>query len=128
MIALPEILRQYHFFNQYFLLNAPISISLTDFLEFLRLHIEGLNEKDNYLKSSTYNYIFGYKEDYALGWSKRLFDKPFYHHRGGVATFCSIALINPETNVGIVVLYNNHSNNGMDDIVRILEKEFSDPN
>ena len=43
VIALPEILRQYHFFNQYFLLNAPISISLTDFLEFLRLHIEGFS-------------------------------------------------------------------------------------
>jgi len=69
--------------------------------------------------------MFSYQSDYALGWSLELFGKPFYHHRGGIASFCSIALINPVSEIGIVVMYNGYSNKGMDEIVKILDNKYS---
>lgn len=82
--------------------------------------MEGLNGKDNYLKSETYEHIFKTYPDYSLGWAARLYDQTCFHHRGSAGTFNSIALIFPEYNMGIVVMINTYSRNGIDDIIQLL--------
>jgi len=128
LIPIPKVLRSYHYFNQHILLCTPsghLSISLKKFLEFLRLHIEGLHGKDNYLKSETYKHIFTAYPDYSLGWATRLYDQTCFHHRGSAGTFNSIALILPDSDLGIVVMVNTYDRTGLDEIVEVLINKFS---
>lgn len=128
LIPLPEVLKKYHYFNQYISLCNPsgnLSISLSGFLEFLRLNIEGINGTDNYLESETYKNIFNSYSDYSCGWMNETFFIPCFHHRGSAGTFNSIAFIVPEKKVGIVIMINTHDGIGINEIAKLLIKTFA---
>ena len=123
LIPIPDILKKYHYFNQYVLLCSPAgntSINVAGFLRFLKLNIEGLNGKDNYLKSETYKHIIASYPDYSLGWAAELFGHTYYHHRGSAGTFNSIAIIIPEHNMGIVIMINTYDGEGINEIAKLL--------
>jgi CubicO group peptidase (beta-lactamase class C family) len=127
LIPIPLELRSYHYFNQCILLCTPsghLSIPISGFLEFLKLHIQGLNGEDNYLKSSTYRHLMTSYDDYSLGWACRLFDQTCYHHRGSAGTFSSIAMIFPESNLGIVIMVNTYNGEGLDEIAWLLIEKY----
>ncbi len=129
LIPIPEVLKRYHYFNQYILLCTPsghTSITVSGFLEFLLMHIEGLNGKDNYLKSETYKHLLASYPDYSLGWAARLFNRTCYHHRGSAGTFNSIALILPDSNTGIVIMINTYDGEGINEITRLLIDHFEE--
>lgn len=46
---------------------GDINIKLTDYIKFIQLNMQGLNDKDNYLKASTYRFIHNGIENYSLG-------------------------------------------------------------
>lgn len=127
LIPIPDILKKYHYFNQYVLLCSPAgntSINVAGFLRFLQLQIDGLNGKDNYLKAETYRHIIASYPDYSLGWAAELFGHTYYHHRGSAGTFNSIAIIVPGQNMGIVVMINTYDGEGMNEIAQLLIKKF----
>lgn len=123
LIPIPPVLRNYHYFNQCILLCTPsghLSIPLAGFLKFIQLHLEGLSGDNNYLRSETYRHILTTYPDYSLGWAGRLFDRTCHHHRGSAGTFSSMALILPDRQLGVVIMTNTHSNEGMDEIAKYL--------
>jgi len=128
LIPLPSALKKYHYFNQYSLLCSPsgnLSITTDGFLEFLRLHIEGLNGKDNYLKSETYRRLMASYPEYSFGWWNETFNSRFdYSHRGSMGTFYSFVCIVPKINTGIVVMINSWDENGLSEIVKVLVPAF----
>ena len=128
LIPLPPVLKQYHYFNQYALLCSPsgnLSMTMAGFLEFLRLHIEGINGKDNYLKSETYRHIMASDPEYSLGWWGETYNNRFdFSHRGSMGTFYSFVCIVPEIKVGIVVMVNTHDEAGLSEVVKFLVPKF----
>ena len=128
LIPLPSALKKYHYFNQYSLLCSPsgnLSITTAGFLEFLQLHIEGLNGKDNYLKSETYKHLMASYPEYSFGWWNEIFNNQFdYSHRGSMGTFYSFVCIVPKINTGIVVMINSWDENGLSEIVKVLVPAF----
>lgn len=127
LIPIPEVLKKYHYFNQYVLLCSPsgnLSISLQGFLKFLKLNIDGLNGKDNYLKSKTYKELFTSYPDYSCGWMHENYYVPCFHHKGSAGTFNSIAIIIPEKKLGIVVMINSYDGTVMNEIANLLINKF----
>lgn len=128
LIPIPDVLKKYHYFNQYILLCSPsgnLSIRLADFLEYLRLNIEGLNGKNNYLKSETYKDVFNTYPDYSCGWMNENYFVPCFHHKGSAGTFNSIAIIEPEKKVGIVIMMNVANGDVINEIAELLINKYA---
>ena len=128
LIPIPDLLKKYHYFNQYILLCSPsghLSISLPSFLEYLRLNIDGLNGKNNYLKLETYKDIFYTYPDYSRGWMNENYFVPCFHHKGGAGTFNSIAIIVPDKKVGIVVMINVSNGDAINEIAELLINKYA---
>ena len=127
LIPIPEILRNYHYFNQYVLLCTPAgntSIGISGFLKFLQMNIDGLNGKDNYLNHETYRNIFYSYPDYSNGWAHEKYVVPCFHHKGSAGTFNSIAVIVPEKNLGIAVMINSFDGDAINEITKMLITRF----
>ncbi|TKG95166.1 class A beta-lactamase-related serine hydrolase [Puteibacter caeruleilacunae] len=127
IIPLPEFLKKYHYFNQFMLLNHPsgnVSISLPNFLEYLRLNIRGLNGEDNYLQATTYNDVFNGYSDYSCGWMHENYFVPCFHHKGSSGTFNSIAIIEPNKRVGIVILINVANADAINALAKLLINKY----
>lgn len=128
LIPISDQLRMYHNYNQLGLLTAPggnISIKTEKFLIYLNLHLQGLQGKDNYLKSKTYQHIFSTFPTYSLGWWVDKIDgKVEYAHRGSNGTFYSFMGIFPDRNLGIVVMINTYSENGLTEIIREINETY----
>jgi CubicO group peptidase (beta-lactamase class C family) len=128
LIPIPDVLKKYHYFNQYVLLCSPsgnLSITLQGFLKFLELNIEGLNGKDNYLKSKTYKELFYSYPDYSCGWMHENYYVPCFHHKGSARTFNSIAIIVPEKKLGIVIMINSYDGTVINEIAKLLINKFA---
>ena len=128
LIPIPDILKKYHYFNQFVLLTSPsgnISMNLKGFLEYLRLFNSGINGKDNYLKSETYNHILTSYPEYSLGWWVEEGETLSYTHRGSNSTFYCYAGFTPEFNLGIVVMVNTYKEEGLTDIIQLLIKKYA---
>ncbi|MBN1184539.1 MAG: serine hydrolase [Bacteroidales bacterium] len=128
IIPMPYAIKKYHYFNQYLLLNGPsenLSISLPDFLEFLRLNVQGLNGKNNYLKAETYQQLFSSYPDYSYGWKHADYFIPCYYHKGSARTFDSVAIIVPEKQLGIVIMMNVAIDDAIDEIAELIINEYA---
>lgn len=128
LIPISNQLRMYHSFNQFGLLTTPsgnISIQTEKFLNYLNLHLKGLQGEDNYLKSQTYRHIFTTFPKYSNGWGVDESDgKIEYSHRGSNGTFYSFAGIFPDRNLGIVVMINTYNENGLTDIIKLISEYY----
>jgi CubicO group peptidase (beta-lactamase class C family) len=128
LIPIPFALKKYHYFNQYILLCTPsgnLSISLTDFLEYLRINIEGLNGNDNNLLAENYHDLFYAYADYSNGWMNEEYYIPCFHHKGSAGTFSSIAIIEPVNKVGIVVMMNVTNEEAINEVAKILISKYA---
>lgn len=126
LIPISDQLRMYHSFNQSNILTTPsgnLSIKTEKFLEYLRLHLEGINGKDNYLKSETYNHILTTYSIYSHGWWVDNIDGNIeYTHRGSNGTFYSFAGFFPQRNTGMVVMINTYNEKGLTDIIQLISE------
>ena len=128
LIPIPQVLKNYHYFNQYVLLCSPAgntSISVDGFLKYLKFNIDGLNGKDNYLKAKTYKVLFNAYPDYSCGWVNEKYVVRCFHHKGSAGTFNSIAVIVPEKKLGIAVLINTFDGEGINEIAKVLINRFN---
>jgi len=128
LIPIPNVLKKFHYFNQYVLLCSPsgnLSISLPNFLKYLQLNIVGLNGKSNYLKSQTYKELFYTYPDYSCGWMHENYFVPCFHHKGSAGTFNSIAIIEPNKKVGIVIMMNVANGNAINEIAKLLINKYA---
>ncbi len=126
LVPISDQLRMYHSFNQSNLLTTPsgnISIKTVKFLEYLRLHLDGINGGDNYLKSETYKHILTTYSKYSHGWwVDNINGVTEYAHRGSNGTFYSFAGFFPQRNTGIVVMINTYNESGLTDIIQLISK------
>lgn len=128
LIPIPNVLKKFHYFNQYVLLCSPsgnLSISLPNFLKYLQLNIVGLNGKSNYLKSQTYKELFYTYPDYSCGWMHENYFVPCFHHKGSAGTFNSIAIIEPNKKVGIVIMMNVANGDAINEIAKLLINKYA---
>ena len=116
----------YHSFNQSNLLTTPsgnISIKTEKFLDYLRLHLNGIKGEDNYLKSETYKHILTTYSKYSHGWwVDNINGVTEYAHRGSNGTFYSFAGFFPQRNTGIVVMINTYNESGLTNIIQLISK------
>lgn len=126
LVPISDQLRMYHSFNQSNLLTTPsgnISIKTEKFLEYLRLHLDGIKGGDNYLKSETYKHILTTYSQYSHGWWVDSIDSVTeYAHRGSNGTFYSFAGFFPKRNTGIVVMINTYNESGLTDIIQLISE------
>ena len=124
LVPISDQLRMYHSFNQSNLLTTPsgnISIKTENFLEYLRLHLDGVKGRDNYLKSETYKHMLTAYSQYSHGWWVDIIDDDTeYTHRGSNGTFYSFAGFFPQINTGVVVMINTYNESGLTDIIQLI--------
>ncbi|HTX18401.1 MAG TPA: serine hydrolase domain-containing protein [Bacteroidota bacterium] len=105
-----------------------IRVTLPDFLKYLQLDLKGVNGEDNYLKASTYNFIFNGAKEYSMGWGNDIVDgNHYYSHNGSVGTFFANAIIIKERKIAIALMANagnNETKGGLLRVIRYLEKTF----
>lgn len=128
IIPIPFPLKKYHYFNQFMLLCSPsgnLSISLPKFLDYLKINIQGLNGENNYLNSESYKNIFYTYPDYSAGWMNENYYIPCFHHKGSAGTFNSIAIIEPDKKVGIVIMMNVANGDAINEIAELLINKYA---
>ncbi len=105
-----------------------ISISLPDYIRFIRVNIAGLNGESSSLSQKTFNYIHSGKPDFAMGWNNgSLKDQSFSFHEGISQLFDCQAEILKEKKIGIIVMCNSGDKDGRGavlDLTRLLEEKY----
>ncbi|MCC9066673.1 serine hydrolase domain-containing protein [Flavobacterium piscisymbiosum] len=107
---------------------GDINIKLTDYIKFIQLNIRGLQGHDNYLKASTYHFIYKGIEGYSLGWFNSYEDnKDFSTHSGTAGTYYTIAAIDRRNFIGYIIFtnsFNESTVNGVRLLMRKLKKDY----
>lgn len=85
-----------------------LSASVIDFLKYLQLNLDGLTGNDNYLKASTYDFIFNGAKEYAMGWGNWVLENGnhLYDHTGSTGNFFAKVAIIKEAGIGIIMMAN----------------------
>ncbi|RYD50680.1 MAG: class A beta-lactamase-related serine hydrolase [Sphingobacteriales bacterium] len=86
---------------------GDISMPLADYARLIQLHLKGLKGQDNFLKSSTYQYLFTSRPDYSIGWLNATdSEQQLSEHAGSAGTFYCYTLINRKTGIAYVAVAN----------------------
>lgn len=105
------------------------SISMMEYLKYLQKNLNGLRGKDNYLKSTTYDFIFNGAEEYAMGWGNDIVNgNNYYSHSGSAGNYYANAIIIKEPEIVIVIMANagnGETKGGLLNIIRYLEKKYA---
>jgi CubicO group peptidase (beta-lactamase class C family) len=103
---------------------GDINITLPDYIKFIQLNIKGLEGKDNFLKSSTYNYIHRGISDYSIGWAN-VYDrgKEFSAHSGSAGTYFTTVSIDRQKDIAYIIFMNSATDDAVTGM-RILLKQL----
>lgn len=106
---------------------GDINIRLKDYIKFIQLNLKGLEGKDNYLKSETYNFIHKGVENYSLGWFNVYeIGKELSVHSGtGAFTYFTIVHIDRLHNKAYII-FTNSFNNDTQQGVRLLMRKLKE--
>lgn len=81
-------------FLNYLIPSGHHSISVTDFLKYLRINLNGIKGHNNYLEASTYDFIYNGAKEYAMGWGNDLVNgNHYYSHSGSAGNYYANAII-----------------------------------
>jgi D-alanyl-D-alanine carboxypeptidase len=98
-----------------------ISMSMTDYAEFLRLNLQGLEGTDNYLTADMYRSIHFGIPQYAIGWeNSRENNADVSSHSGSKGNFMCHARIIKDRDLAMVVFANSGIVNALDPISRFF--------
>ncbi|MFL9843399.1 serine hydrolase domain-containing protein [Flavobacterium rhizosphaerae] len=87
---------------------GDISMPITDYAQLIRLNLEGLRGKDNFLKSQTYNYLHYGLSKYAIGWANTTDNnEQLSEHSGSAGTFFCYTLIDKKRNRAYIIIANS---------------------
>jgi len=105
------------------------SISIIDYLKYLQLNLNGLNGQSNYLKASTYDFIFNGANEYSMGWGNDIVNgNHYYSHSGSAGNYYANAIIIKEPGIVISIMANAGNGEtkwGLLQIIRYLEKKYA---
>ncbi|MCB0283802.1 MAG: beta-lactamase family protein [Calditrichaeota bacterium] len=104
------------------------SISALSYLKYLQLNLRGLTGQDNYLKSSTYDFIFNGAKEYSMGWGNDIVNgNNYYSHNGSAGNYFANAIIIKEPQIAIAVMANagnGETKGGMLHIINYLKSKY----
>jgi len=116
-------------FLHYLIPSGHHSVIITDFLKYLQLNLNGINGQDNYLKSSTYDFIFNGAKEYAMGWGNDIVNgNHYYSHSGSAGNYYANAIIIKEPGIVITIMANAGNGEtkwGLLQIIKYLEKKYA---
>jgi hypothetical protein len=105
------------------------SISIIDYIKYLQLNLNGLTGHSNYLKESTYDFIFNGAKEYSMGWGNDIVNgNHYYSHSGSAGNYYANAIIIKESGIVISIMANAGNGAtkwGLLQIIRYLEKKFA---
>lgn len=108
---------------------GDISMQLNDYAKFIQLNLIGLDGKDNFLKSTTYEYLHYGKKEYAIGWGNVNNDKrKISEHAGSDGTFFCYTQIDKNKKKAYIILINcatEEAQKGLFELLKIMKKKFS---
>jgi CubicO group peptidase (beta-lactamase class C family) len=103
---------------------GDINIELKDYIKFIQLNLQGLEGRNNYLKSSTYKFIHTGIGGYSLGWFNIYEDgKSFSTHSGTAGTYYSLVHIDRTKYIAYIIFTNSFNEETVNG-VRLLMKKF----
>lgn len=106
--------------------SGDINIKLKDYIKFIRLNLEGLSGKNNYLKAETYKFIHKGIENYSIGWYNIYENnKELSTHSGTAGTYYSLVHIDRVKNIAYII-FTNSFNTDTQQSVRLLMRKLKE--
>lgn len=106
---------------------GDLNIKLTDYIKFIRLNLNGLEGRDNYLKAETYTFIHKGSKDYAMGWFN-VYEKGkelSVHSGTGAFTYFTVVHIDRQKLIAYII-FTNAFNPGTQQGVRLLMRKLKE--
>jgi D-alanyl-D-alanine carboxypeptidase len=105
------------------------SVTVIDFLKYLQINLNGITGQDNYLKTSTYDFIFNGAKEYSMGWGNDIVDgNHYYSHNGSAGNYFANAILIKEPGIVIVIMANagnGETKGGLLHVIRYLENKYA---
>lgn len=92
--------------------GGDVHISLPNYCTFIQLNLQGLSGSDNYLKSSTYEFLHTDHNGpvYAYGWADFKKDgRRYSYHAGSAGTFLTDVTIDKSESIAYIIMMNTDS-------------------
>ncbi len=102
---------------------GDLNIKLIDYIKFIQLNLQGLQGQDNYLKASTYNFIYTGFKYYALGWFNIYENgKKISSHSGTAGTYYSHVQLDRIKNIAYIIFTNSFDANTTQGVRLLMRK------
>jgi len=102
---------------------GDINLTLPDYIKFIQLNINGLMGKDNYLKSSTYNFLLKGVDNYSIGWGNKYENgKEFSAHAGSAGTYFCYTSIDRKKYIAYIMFMNTSTKSAAEGARQLLKK------
>ena len=116
-------------FLHYLIPSGHHSVTIFDYLKFLQLNLKGISGQNNYLQTSTYNFIFNGAIEYSMGWGNDIVNgKSYYSHSGSAGNYYANAIIIKESGIVLSIMANAGNGEtkwGLLQIIKYLEKKYA---
>jgi len=116
-------------FLHYLIPSGHHSVTIVDYLKYLQLNLKGINGQNNYLKSTTYDFIFNGTKEYSMGWGNDIVNgNHYYSHSGTAGNYYANAIIVKEPGIVISIMANAGNGEtkwGLLQIIKYLEKKYA---
>lgn len=107
---------------------GDLSMQLNDYAKFVQLNLIGLEGKDNFLKSKTYDYLHYGKKEYSIGWGNVKDEKrEISEHAGSDGTFFCYTQIDKINKKAFIIQINcatKEGQNGLFELLKIMKKKY----
>lgn len=116
-------------FLHYLIPSGHHSVTIGDFIRYLQINLNGISGRNNYLKASTYDFIFNGAKEYSMGWGNDIVNgNHYYSHSGSVGNYYANAIIIKEPGIVISVMANAGNGEtrwGLLQIIKYLENLYA---
>jgi D-alanyl-D-alanine carboxypeptidase len=100
---------------------GDISMTLPDYSKFIQHNLQGILGKDNYLKSSTYNFLHFGLNDYSVGWGNlNKNNNQISEHSGSAGTFFCYTLLDKSNKIAYILVANCATKSTQEGIFKLL--------
>lgn len=102
---------------------GDINIKLKDYIKFIQLNLQGLNDENNYLKADTYKFIHKGIENYSIGWFNIYENgKEFSTHSGTAGTYYSLVQIDRINRKAYIIFTNSFNQDTLQRVKLLMRK------
>lgn len=106
---------------------GDLNIKLQDFVRFVQLNLQGLEGRNNYLKSDTYKFIHNGFKNYALGWFNVYENGKVLSVHSGTGAFTYFTLVHIDRiNNRAFIIFTNSFNQQTQQGVRLLMRKLKE--